>query len=124
LFGFKKNKEKSDTIMKEKPLLSGEVRYVGGHNAYPNSGYSIMYFYDDRIDIWFSKKKILLTIPYSNIIKIENTTEKKDLRFQSSWSCNLIFAINNCRSFVEENTHLYNYSLQGPIRRTESYIRF
>lgn len=77
LFGFKKNKEKTDTVVKEKPIDSGEIEYVGGHKAFPSSGGTKIFFYDDRIELGPKQEKTLIKIPYSNIIDIENLDEKK-----------------------------------------------
>ena len=77
MFGFKKNKEKNDTVAKEKPLDSGQIEYMGGHKAYPTSGKTDIFFYDDRIELGPSQEKTLIKIRYSNMIDIENFDEKK-----------------------------------------------
>jgi hypothetical protein len=50
-----------------------DMKYIGGHKAYPSSTNTKMYFYKDRIQIGNPD----LTIPYSAITNIENMDEQK-----------------------------------------------
>ena len=59
--------------MKEKPIDSGTVHYMGGHKAYPNPELTEIYFYEDRIVIYAYN----ITIPYSQIKDITNSNERK-----------------------------------------------
>lgn len=59
--------------MKEKPIDSGTVHYMGGHKAYPKPELTDIYFYEDRILIYSNG----ITIPYSQIKDISNSNEKK-----------------------------------------------
>lgn len=54
-----------------------DIVYVGGHKAYPKGGNSMMFVYSDRIDIGSNKEKTGISVPYSDIINIENMDENK-----------------------------------------------
>ena len=71
-FGFGGKKEPEV----EKPEYRFEVKYLGGHKAFPvkKSVDTKISVYSDRIDI---EKPLNLNIPYSKITKIENMDEKK-----------------------------------------------
>ena len=66
-------------VAKDKLIDSGEIEYIGGHKAYPNSGNTKIFFYDDRIELGQRQEKTLIKIPYSKIIDIENLNEKKNV---------------------------------------------
>jgi hypothetical protein len=53
------------------------IVYVGGHKAYPKGGNTMMFVYSDRIDIGADKEKTGISVPYSEIINIENMDDKK-----------------------------------------------
>ncbi|HSA74238.1 MAG TPA: hypothetical protein VLD84_09825 [Nitrososphaeraceae archaeon] len=50
-----------------------EIKYLGGHKAYPRPTDTEMFFYDERIEI----EDPHLVIPYSSINNLENLDEKK-----------------------------------------------
>lgn len=54
-----------------------DITYVGGHPAYPKSGDTRIYIYDNRIEVGQTEDDPLLVIPYANMINIENMDEKK-----------------------------------------------
>jgi hypothetical protein len=57
----------------EKPLEHGSVEYIGGHEACPQSTYSEIYFYEDRIELQAYKLKI----PFNQIKNVDSTREWK-----------------------------------------------
>jgi hypothetical protein len=71
-FGFGGKKEPKV----EKPEYKFEVKYLGGHKAFPakKSMDTHMLVYSDRIDL---DKPLNLNIPYSSITKFENMDDKK-----------------------------------------------
>ena len=70
LFGADK---KEDVTIKEKPIATGIIEYIGGHKAHPKPAYSDIDFYEDRIQI----AAYNLKIPYSKIKDISNSSEKR-----------------------------------------------
>lgn len=72
--GEKKEKEKQEI---QKPQTKFDVKYMGGHKAYPvkkQRDARILVFLD-RIEI--QSDKFLFNIPYSQMTNIENMDEKK-----------------------------------------------
>jgi hypothetical protein len=59
--------------MEEKPIDNGPIQYMGGHKAYPSSGYTWIFFYEDRLFI----DAYNLTVYYSKIKDVFNTSEKR-----------------------------------------------
>ncbi len=63
-------------MMKEKPLDSGRVQYMGGHKAYPKPQWTEIFFYEDRFEI----DAYNISVSYSKIKDIGNSKEgKRDL---------------------------------------------
>ena len=56
---------------------AAEIVHVGGHKAYPKGGNTMMFVYSDRIDIGSQKEKTGISVPFSDIINIENMDENK-----------------------------------------------
>jgi len=67
------DRKKRDSVMKEKPLDSGPVEYLGGHKAYPKSILTEVFFYEDRFVIGTYN----FTIYYSKIKDISNSKDRK-----------------------------------------------
>jgi hypothetical protein len=67
------DQKKVEDAMKEKPIDSGPIRYMGGHKAYPSPSYTWIYFYEDR----FLIEAYNLTVHYAKIKDIFNTNEKR-----------------------------------------------
>jgi hypothetical protein len=65
--------KKRDAMMKERPIDSGRIHYMGGHKAYPEPKWTEIFFYEDRIVIDECK----ITIPYKQIKDIDNSKERK-----------------------------------------------
>lgn len=59
--------------MKEKPIDSGRIQYMGGHKAYPRPEWSDIYFYEDRFEIEVN----CISVQYSKIIDIGNSNDGK-----------------------------------------------
>lgn len=72
-----KNKETdTKTIQNRETIELGMAEYLGGQAAYPKQVVTIILHYD-RMEIYFTKSKSWLEVPYSNITSIKNTSEKK-----------------------------------------------
>ena len=67
------NRKKRDAMMKEKPIDSGTVQYMGGHKAYPKPHWSEIFFYEDRFELEVYK----ISVSYSKIKNIGNSKERK-----------------------------------------------
>jgi hypothetical protein len=67
------DRKKAESMMKEPPLESGEIEYMGGHKAYPSALKSEIHFYQDRFVILAYN----ITVPYASIKDISNSNEKK-----------------------------------------------
>jgi hypothetical protein len=59
--------------MYEKPIDNGPIQYMGGHKANPSSGYTWIFFYEDRLFI----DGYNLTVYYTKIKDVFNTNEKR-----------------------------------------------
>jgi len=53
------------------------IYYVGGHKAWPKSVNTMIFVYDDRIELGAKQETPALTILYANIKNIENMDEQK-----------------------------------------------
>ena len=60
-------------MMKEKPLDSGRVQYMGGHKAYPKPQWTEIFFYEDR----FEFEAYGLKVYYNKIKDISNSKDRK-----------------------------------------------
>jgi hypothetical protein len=58
-------------------IYYADITYIGGHKAHPTSADTGIYIYNDRIEIGVSEADTELSIPYGNMIEIENMDEKK-----------------------------------------------
>jgi hypothetical protein len=67
------DKKKAESMMKEPPIESGEIQYMGGHKAHPSPIKSDVYFFQDRFVIVACN----ITVPYAKIKDISNSNEKK-----------------------------------------------
>jgi hypothetical protein len=63
--------------MKEKPIESARIQYMGGHKAYPKPEWSDVYFYEDRFEIEVNR----ISVPYSKIMDIGNSKSDTGLLF-------------------------------------------
>lgn len=61
------------TELDEKPLEYGQYQYIGGHKAYPEPKWSLIFFYNDRFVI----NVYDLTIPYDKIKNVSNISKRK-----------------------------------------------
>lgn len=68
---------KSDQKMKSECKGYAMIAYVGGHKAWPKPVNTMIFVYDDRMEIGPSQEKTVLAIPYSDMISMENMDEKK-----------------------------------------------
>ena len=103
--GFRRKKEEPET---EKSEYKFDVKYLGGHKAFPSkkSIKTKIFVYAERIDI---DAPFNLNIPYSQINKIENMDDKKNICFKSCWTRFSIFASCNCRCHVEKKKGIHGY---------------
>ncbi|MGA9745331.1 MAG: hypothetical protein WBQ16_11995 [Nitrososphaeraceae archaeon] len=53
------------------------IYYVGGHKAWPKPVNTMIFVYDDRIELGAKQETPALTIPYAKIKNIENMGEQK-----------------------------------------------
>src|SRR5262249_2934279 len=67
------DRKKRDSMMAERPLVSGGVRYMGGHKAFPSPMWTEILFFEDR----FVLDTPRLIIYYSSIKDIINSNEMK-----------------------------------------------
>lgn len=70
---FGTDRRKRDSMMKEKPIDSGTVQYMGGHKAYPEPQRTEIFFYEDRFELEVHN----LIIPYAKIKDIGNSKESR-----------------------------------------------
>jgi hypothetical protein len=68
------DQKKKESLMKEKPIDSGRIQYMGGHKAYPKPEWSDVYFYEDRFEIEVNR----ISVQYSKIIDIGNSNDRSD----------------------------------------------
>jgi hypothetical protein len=68
------DQKKKESLMKEKPIDSGRIQYMGGHKAYPKPEWSDIYFYEDRFEIEVNR----ISVQYSKIIDIGNSNDRSD----------------------------------------------
>lgn len=64
---------KIESMTKEKPIDSAQVRYMRGHKTYPEAKWSYVYFYEDRFEI----EEYQLVVPYNKIKDVGNTNGKQ-----------------------------------------------
>ena len=67
------DRKQAESMMKEPPIESGQVQYMGGHKAYPSPLKSEIYFFEDRFVILACN----ITVYYDKIKDISNSNEKK-----------------------------------------------
>jgi len=67
------DRKQAESMMKEPPIESGEIQYMGGHKAYPSPMKSEIYFFEDRFKIVAYN----ITVYYAKIKNITNSNEKK-----------------------------------------------
>jgi hypothetical protein len=67
------DQKKKESMMKEKPIDSGRIQYMGGHKAYPRPEWSDVYFYEDRFEIEVNR----ISVKYSKIRDIGNSKDRK-----------------------------------------------
>lgn len=72
--------------VRDKKDLRGhaDIQYIGGHKMYPESGKTKIFFYDDCFELGAKREKTVLSIPYSDIISLENMDERK---IAAVWLC-------------------------------------
>jgi hypothetical protein len=92
---FGSDRKKRDSMMKEKPLDSGAVHYIGGHKAYPKPLLTEVFFYEDRLEIGGYGLKI-----YYN--KIRDISNSKDRKRHDDW-----FALGIVGYFLWKKDHIY-----------------
>ena len=68
------DQKKKESLMKEKPIDSGRIQYMGGHKAYPKPEWSDICFYEDRFEIEVNR----ISVEYSKIIDIGNSNDRSD----------------------------------------------
>jgi hypothetical protein len=83
------NSKSNSEIANNKPLTSkpahdkkdlrgyGDILYVGGHKMYPKGGETMIFLYDDCFELGAKREKTVLSIPYSDIISLDNMDETK-----------------------------------------------
>lgn len=54
-----------------------KIYYVGGHKAWPKPVNTMIFIYDDRIELGAKQETPVLTIPYADIKNMENMDEQK-----------------------------------------------
>ena len=86
--------------MKEPPLDSGTVQYMGGHKMYPKPQKSDIYFYEDR----FVLGDLSLNIPYSKIRDIANSNEMKRDAERLVYG---VIALPLALSYLWKKNHIY-----------------
>jgi hypothetical protein len=96
----------------EKPLDHGMVEYIGGHKAYPQSTYSEVYFYEDRIELQAYKLKI----PFNQIKKVDSTREWKQHEDVHSlgimgllWKRNAVYTVIEYNDGVDDQTVVIDF---------------
>jgi hypothetical protein len=53
------------------------IYYVGGHKAWPKPVMTMIFVYDDRIELSPKQQETVISIPYSEIVNIENMDEQR-----------------------------------------------
>lgn len=53
------------------------IYYVGGHRAWPKPVMTMIFIYEDRMELGPKEHQTVLSIPYADIINIENMDEQK-----------------------------------------------
>lgn len=102
---FGEDQKKVFQKMKEPPLDSGRVHYMGGHKAYPSPQWTEIYFYEDR----FVLLNPSLTVYFSKIKDIANSNEMKRDAERLMYG---IIALPLALLFMEEEPYLHYSSIR------------
>lgn len=106
-----------DKKSKDGLLYYSDITYVGGHKAHPTSADTCIYIYNDRIEIGVSEEDTELSIPYANMIGIENADKDKISAFRvvmfgvigALWKKKAIYTVIQYRDEMDEQTIVLDF---------------
>lgn len=117
-------------VTKDKKELKGygDILYVGGHKTYPKGGETMIFLYEDRFELGSKKEKTVLSIPYSDIIYLENMDETKISAERvvmlgvvgALWKKRHVYTVIRYREEMDEQTIVLDF--EDNIEKLQPYI--